>query len=310
MKVLCVGGAGYVGGAVTDALDAKGHQASVYDSLVYEDEYRKLTPFVFGDVRDREKLEGELSKADAVVWLAAIVGDGACALNPRLSMEVNADAVAFLAEKFAGRVIFTSTASVYGAQGGVLDENAATGPLSVYGLTKLAAEKNLEGRDAVVFRLGTLFGVGDRYSRIRFDLVVNTLTLRAFQGKMLVCGGQQFRPLLHVKDAARAIATAVGSEERGTFNLCRYNVRVADLAYQVRNHFPDAVMETRDEGFENTRNYRIDSTKAEEELKLGAYAYSIDDGIEEIATILGEKRVKDPEAPKYRNEMAVRSAMG
>src|SRR5207253_716065 len=77
-------------------------------------------------------------------------------------------------------------------------------------VTKLQAEGALADSDAVSFRLGTLFGVGDEFSRIRLDLVVNTLTVRAQElGRISVFGGDQFRPLLHVKDAARTFAKAV-----------------------------------------------------------------------------------------------------
>ena len=89
MNVLVVGGAGYIGGAVTDIL----HNARVYDNLLYESEYRKPRKFVLGDIRDKEKLKEQLEWADAVIWLAAIVGDGACAANPELTQEINAESV-------------------------------------------------------------------------------------------------------------------------------------------------------------------------------------------------------------------------
>jgi len=88
-NVLVTGGAGYVGGALTDLLLTTEHNVKVYDSLVYEESYRKPVPFVFGDVRDMDSLRPHLEWADVVVWLAGVVGDGACALNPELALEVN-----------------------------------------------------------------------------------------------------------------------------------------------------------------------------------------------------------------------------
>ena len=79
---MIVGGAGYVGGAVTDLLEKSSHQFRVYDKILYEDSYRKPVDFVYGDVRDFDRLKPLLEWADAVVWLAAIVGDGACQLDP------------------------------------------------------------------------------------------------------------------------------------------------------------------------------------------------------------------------------------
>src|SRR5438552_5320705 len=178
-RVLVVGGCGYVGGAVVDALIESGHDTRVYDVLLYEEQYRKRVPFARGDVRDRARLREHLDWAECVVWLAALVGDGACALNPEIAVELNFKTVKWLHENFAGRVIFASTCSVYGAQDGELVERSAINPLSVYAATKLQAEAALADSDAISFRLGTLFGVGDEFSRIRLDLVVNTLTVRA-----------------------------------------------------------------------------------------------------------------------------------
>lgn len=302
MNVLVVGGAGYIGGAVTDMLTQTAHHVRVYDCLLYEESYRKPVEFVFGDIRDHKRLKPQLDWADAVVWLAALVGDGACALNPELSIELNQRAVEWLAQNFDGRIIFTSTCSVYGAQNGELTETSPTGPLSVYAVTKLAAETCLQDKNALIFRLGTLFGVGDLFARIRLDLVVNVLTVRAaIEGKLTVFGGDQFRPLLHVKDVAKAIVDNLQTPHTGVFNLHRQNVRIVDLAYQVRNHFPDAVMQTTDMKFQDARNYRVNSSKAREILHWKPQ-WSIDDGIIEVKELVEHQRIKDVSNPRYTNQ--------
>lgn len=302
MKVLVVGGAGYLGGAVTDLLLKTDHEVRVYDALLYEESYRKQVPFVLGDIRDHERLMPHLEWADAVVWLAALVGDGACALNPEVSVEVNQKAVQWLAEHFHGRIIFMSTCSVYGAQDEELDESSPMNPLSVYAATKMEAEKHLVGKNAIIFRLGTLFGVSDEFARIRVDLVVNTLTVRAHtQGKISVFGGDQFRPLLHVKDAASAIVSNLETTATGVFNLHRQNVRIVDLAYQVRNHFPDLEIDQTPMQFQDSRNYRVSSRKAENRLGFKAVV-SIDTGIEELKTLLDQGRLKDVDNPRYTNQ--------
>src|SRR3954452_11474009 len=112
MKCLLVGGAGFLGGALTDLLPNEGHELRVYDCLLYEETYTKDVPFVFGDVRDRPLLKRQLDWADVVVWLAAIVGYGACALMPSEATEINYDAVEFLNQNFDGRIIFMSSCSV------------------------------------------------------------------------------------------------------------------------------------------------------------------------------------------------------
>jgi len=298
---LIVGGAGYVGGAVTDLLEKSSHQFRVYDKILYEDSYRKPVDFVYGDVRDFDRLKPLLEWADAVVWLAAIVGDGACQLDPDTTIAVNEKTVEWLSNSYDGRVIFASTCSVYGARDAELDENSPKNPLSLYAATKLKAESLLEGKNAVIFRLGTLFGVGDRYSRIRMDLVVNYLTVKAHtDGRIKVFGGEQFRPLLHVRDVARAIEMVLETTHTGIYNLHRQNVRIIDLSYQVRNHFPDLVIEQTDRPFQDTRNYRVSSQKARDAFGFNS-AYSIDDGIDEIKALVENHRIKDLDHSRYSN---------
>lgn len=301
-NILVVGGAGYVGGAITDLIQQLDYNVRVYDALLYEDSFRKPVDFIYGDVRDTDRLLSQLKWADAVVWLAAIVGDGACQLNPILTKAINQDSVAWLANNYDGRIVFMSTCSVYGAQDSILDENSPTNPLSLYAETKLNSEKLLKHKNSISFRLGTLYGVGDLYSRIRLDLVVNILTVRAYiEGHINVFGGDQFRPLLHVKDVARAVVMNLETEHKGVFNLARQNVRISDLAYQVRMHFPDLIIEHTDMPFQDTRNYRVSGKKAEETFNFKSI-HSIDDGIEELKYLVETKRIKDLMSPRYSNQ--------
>ncbi len=301
LRVLVVGGAGYVGGAVTDLLAETDHEMRVFDCLLYEESYRKPIDFSFGDVRDFDDLIPHLKWADAVVWLAALVGDGACALDPEATAEINQVPLERLVESFSGRIVFTSTCSVYGAQAAMLTEDSPTGPLSVYASTKLAAEEILFDSDAAIFRLGTLFGVGDLFSRIRLDLVVNVLTMKAYQdGHITVFGGDQYRPLLHVKDAARALVDSIESKERGIFNLSQANTRIIDLAQQVATHFPDLVIETTEIKFQDLRDYRVSSDKAERLLGFDP-VYTMDDGIREIKALVEQGRLRDLENPRFAN---------
>jgi nucleoside-diphosphate-sugar epimerase len=178
-KVLIVGGAGYIGGFLTDVLRHE-YDVTVYDSLVYETRFLKDIPFVNGDIRNTALLKRYLDESDIVIWLAAIVGDGACAVDPDLTLDINLRCVRWLMDNYDGKIIFASTCSVYGANNNYLDETSGTCPLSLYATTKLDAEKAVLARPGnLAFRLGTLYGVGDSHSRIRMDLVANVLTYRA-----------------------------------------------------------------------------------------------------------------------------------
>ena len=206
MNILVVGGAGYVGGGIVDKL-SKDHEVTVYDSLIYETSYRKKVNFILGDIRDSSKLNSILNDFDVVVWLAALVGDGACAINPELTYEINTESVRNLVQNFEKKIVFLSTCSVYGAQDGILTEASDTNPLSEYASSKLQAEEYLKDSNALIFRLGTLFGISDEFSRVRLDLVVNILTAKALIDKKIsVFGGDQWRPLLHVNDVSNAIS--------------------------------------------------------------------------------------------------------
>lgn len=308
MKIAILGGAGFLGGAVTDLLADSGHEVRVYDCLLYEEAYVKDVDFVFGDVRDRPRLQEQLDWADACIVLAAIVGDGACALMPSEATEINYDAVEYIANNFDGRIIFMSSCSVYGASDGLLDESSATNALSLYASTKLKAEALLADKNAIIFRLGTLFGLGDSYSRPRLDLVLNTLTAKALSDHRLrIFGGEQYRPLLHVRDAARAIAQNLETDHTGVFNLHRSNIKILDLAREVQAQVPGTELEIVETTFEDSRNYRVTSRKA-----VDAFGFiptlTVTDGIEEVKQLLESGRLKRIDNPRYSNAGFLKNA--
>ena len=303
MNVLIVGGAGYVGGAITDLLIKKKYNVSVYDNLLYEEQFMKQCHFIYGDIREEKKLKKLFKKYDAVIWAAALVGDGACNINPRLTNKLNFDSVRFLKKNFKGKIIFFSTCSVYGAQNNILNEESKTNPLSLYALTKLKSEKILKDTNATIFRLGTLFGLSDQFSRIRMDLVVNTLTAKAYlENKIYVYGGEQYRPLLHVKDVANAVHCAlVRKNVKGIFNLSLGNYKIFDLAKEVKRHFKKLVVIKQPMPFQDTRNYKVDNSKSIKKLKFHA-KITVKEGVIEVKKLLDEKRIKNVNSPRYTNQ--------
>jgi len=301
VKVLVVGGAGYVGGGIVDKLK-QNHSVTVYDSLIYEESYRKDVRFVYGDIRDHEKLLELLNSNDAVIWLAALVGDGACAINPELTFQINSESVKFLAENFKKRIVFLSTCSVYGAQEGMLDESSSINPLSEYASSKVQAEEYLQNSNAIIFRLGTLFGISDEFSRIRLDLVVNILVTKALsEGKLTVFGGDQWRPLLHVNDVANAINHTLENEVTGVFNLHYKNFKIIDIANKIIEKVPNATIETTPMKFQDARNYQVSSEKLFNETGFRAQ-FDLSTGIDEVYQLISSKRIKDVNHIRYSNQ--------
>ena len=298
-NILVVGGAGYIGGAVTDGL--KGYNLRVYDNLLYDESYRKPVDFVYGDVRDTDKLKKQLKWADGVIWLAAIVGDPACNLNQDLTVEINEKSVKWLSDHYDGRIVFLSTCSVYGANDKVLDEESELNPLSLYAWTKLNSEKYLEKKNAIIFRLGTVYGLSDIHSRLRMDLVVNLLTARAYtQGKITVFGGDQHRPLIHVKDVALAIEKVIDSDLRGVFNLHSLNTTIIDFANTLKKQFSALTIETTGVKFQDNRTYKVSSEKAKRLFNFKPQ-YTVEDGVSEIKDLLESGRIKDAFVGRYSN---------
>ncbi len=301
MNILVVGGAGYVGGGIVDNLK-ENYNVTVYDSLIYEESYRKDINFVNGDIRDTDKLLPLLDNSDVVIWLAALVGDGACAINPELTFKINSESVKFLVENFKKRIVFLSTCSVYGAQDGLLDENSPVSPLSEYASSKVQAEEYLKDANSIIFRLGTLFGISDEFSRIRLDLVVNILVTKALtEGKLTVFGGDQWRPLLHVRDVANAISHTLDSDVTGIFNLHYKNYKIIDIANTIVNKIPNASIETTPMKFQDARNYQVSSERLLKETGFKAEVELLT-GVEEVFNLISSKRIKNVNHIRYSNQ--------
>lgn len=308
-KVLVIGGAGYVGGYLTDLAIEQGHAVRVYDKLLYEDAYLKNVDFAYGDILDRKAMKPHLDWADTIILLAGFVGDPACALNPELTMNTNVLAVKNIVEDFKGRIIYPSTCSVYGAQDGLLTEESPFAPLSLYAESKIEAEKILLAapNETLIFRLGTLFGLSDTYSRLRVDLVLNVLTIRAVrEGHMSVFGGQQYRPLLHVRDVATAMVPQIDTHATGIYNLHTENMTIIQLAERIQKYLPGTRIDITESSFQDSRNYMVSSDKARNELGF-APKWSIDEGIQEIRDAIAAHRIPNVNIPRFSNVAALQA---
>lgn len=309
VRVLVTGGAGYIGDSVVENLLEAGHDVTVVDKLLYTDSYmRPGCEFHRLDVRSPEFFEILNDNYwDAVIHLAALVGDGACAVDPQETVEINEEFVRDLAKSVPGstKLIFASTCSVYGANNELLNEGSAANPLSLYAGTKLNAEKFVsQHNNHVIFRLGTLFGMSSPFGRIRADLVANILTFKALDGEQLtVFGGEQWRPLVHVRDVGRIFSDAVLKDYEGTFILSQANYRILDVATSISDIVgSNAGMKITDMKFEDLRNYKVDNSKAK---AAGIEAeITLHNGILEMTKTYGHGgngRIKNPWLKQYHN---------
>jgi nucleoside-diphosphate-sugar epimerase len=251
---------------------------------------------------------------DAVVHLAAIVGDPACARQPDLAREVNLNATLELLEECdrqgVSRFIFASTCSNYGRMTGAetyVDESTALNPVSLYAETKVAVERavltSTAGTCKTLLRFATVFGVSPR---MRFDLTVNEFTLDLLTKKHLTVYGEQFwRPYIHVRDAARAIELVLRSPVAKIRNEV-FNAGSTDENYQkqqlvelIRAYEPDARVEFihRDE---DPRDYRVSFAKISSQLGFDA-TLRVPDGIAEVARLIKQGLLADFDSPVYRN---------
>jgi nucleoside-diphosphate-sugar epimerase len=190
----------------------------------------------------------------------------------------------------------------------LLNEESPVGPLSLYAASKLEAENILlkSNITPLIFRLGTLFGISDTYARLRVDLVLNVLTIRAvLEGTMSVFGGEQYRPLLHVKDVATAVIPHLNDSTSGIYNLSTENVSILQLAERIQKIVSGVKIEQTEISFQDARNYRVSTDKVKDELSF-VPRYTLENGIQEVANAITQKRIKDVGNPKFNNSESLR----
>ena len=257
MKCLVTGSSGFLGSVLVPKLIDAGHDVHVFD----------IKNDSLDDVRNADSCRHAVQENDAIIHLAAIVGDAACMKDPNLAFETNVQGTENLMRYANGkRFIYSSTASVYGIKMGIVDENSIPEPISTYGQTKLEAETFLKDK-AIIFRLGTMYGWSPR---MRYDLVVNTFIKNAKEkGKMRVFGGMQYRPLVHVGDVADMIVKSLKTEKKGIYNLAYGNYTIYQIAMMIQGKLNEMGIKTTvdlETGIKDRRNYEVSCEKAIEEL--------------------------------------------
>lgn len=315
MHVLVTGGAGYVGSRVVAHLLLSGHSVRVLDKLIYGGEallaFEGFSQFALvpGDVRDKEVVAAALDGVDAVVHLAAVVGEPACSLDTEAAWSINVEGSRTVIEAAASRrtprVVFVSTCSNYGVSdpSSLATEESDLNPLSLYAKSKVEAELMLLAPNALpcatVLRLGTICGLGPR---MRFDLLVSEMAKQACHGVPIeIYAPEAWRPFLHIRDAGRVIEHVVGSSpvaiDRAVFNVVGENYQKRGLAELVRRYFPGATIKIVDRAAD-PRDYRVDGGKIERGLGFKP-AFSVEDAFRETATAVAANVFRDADWPGH-----------
>jgi nucleoside-diphosphate-sugar epimerase len=319
--VLVIGGAGYIGSVLVRELLDEGYTVRVLDTLIYGDhgiaELRSNDRFTFieGDMRSIEDVVDALEGADAVVHLGALVGDPASAIDPKKTLEINYHSTKLVAEicKYhqINRFLFASTCSVYGKStrpDGLLTEQSDLNPVSLYAKSKIESEKALlemsEGNfSPTILRMATIYGLSPR---MRFDLVVNILTAKAHhEGVIPIYGGDQYRPNVHVRDAARAyiacLEAPIQDIDGEIFNVGsnEQNYQIGEIGEIINECFPNADIDWQREK-EDERSYRVDFTKIRDILNYEVQE-TIKSGVQEITSELEKGRFDNYESDNYNN---------
>ena len=319
-RVLVTGGAGFLGSVLVPRLLDDGYHVDVFDRMLFGPE--PLAPvaehphlrIVNGDLTRLAEQNGFLEGVDAVIHLGAFSNDPSCDLKPELTQRVNFDATTELARRAARagvrRFLFASSCSVYGSNPSpIVDEGSELHPVSLYAQKKAEAERALfamptSGMTIGALRMATLYGLSPR---MRFDLAINLMVMNAVTRRSIFVlgGGQQWRPFLHVSDAAQAFITAMEAPaevvDREVFNVGadEHNFRIGDLAWIVRDALPhlDIGIQTVPDDADK-RSYRVGFHKIMNRLGFHARA-DVAESIVEIARAIQAGRLGDCSDTRY-----------
>ncbi len=322
-KILVVGGAGYVGCVLVPELLERGYAVKVFDRLYYGDQGLK-------DVHDRIDLEvgdirtmtaRSLDDVDAVINLGGLSNDPTAEYNPKANYEMNTAATEKLArlckEVGVRRYVFASSCSIYDIGEGndekdiLLDETSTVDPKAAYSRSKYEAEQILlkladKNFCPVILRKGTVYGFSPR---LRYDLVVNTFVKDAMTKGILTpySGGEMWRPMVDVHDAAKAYITCIQAPEERVFgqvfNVVNRNFRISELAMRVREGLrqvgvkADIAPEYR---YKGVRNYRVSGKKLERTLDFEP-SIAVEESVVNMVEKIRQFGYTDFDNPRYYN---------
>jgi nucleoside-diphosphate-sugar epimerase len=298
VKVVVTGGSGYIGSVLVPALLAQGYEVTVLDNFLFRQASlldscaNPAFSIIRGDCRDKETLQKAIAGADYIVPLAAIVGAPACKMDQTAATSTNLEAIRLLLALRGPeqRIIFPCTNSGYGIgeQGKFCTEESPLRPVSLYGTTKVEAERAiLEAGNAITLRLATVFGSSPR---MRTDLLVNDFVYRALTDRFVVVFQGHFkRNYIHIRDIARAFLHAMANfetmkNEPYNVGLSGANLTKLELCVKIKQQIPDFVYLEAPVGEDpDQRDYIVSNEKVEKTGFLPKY--SLEFGIQELIKV-------------------------
>jgi nucleoside-diphosphate-sugar epimerase len=294
-SILVTGGAGYLGSILVPELLQSGYRVTVLDNFMYRQNSLAQVcadsnfDVVNGDARSAEVLKPLVARADAIIPLAALVGAPLCNRDPFAAVTTNRDAIAALTKMTspAQRIIMPVTNSGYGIgeAGKFCTEDTLLQPVSLYGTSKVEAEKIvLDRENSISLRLATVFGMAPR---MRIDLLVNDFVHRAVHDRVVVLFEPHFkRNYIHIRDVSRAFMHALDKFEsmKGmpyNVGLSDANLSKAELCERIKVHVPAFQFFEAPVGEDpDKRDYIVSNSRIEATGFLPAYG--LDKGIVEL----------------------------
>jgi len=295
MKILITGGAGYIGSVLTPYLLKKGHKVTVLDNLYYQQDSllsvckENNFDFINGDARDELLLKKIIKQFDIIIPLACLVGAPLCEKNKELAITTNLKGIELIdnLRTDSQLIIYPTTNSGYGIgeKDSYCTEESPLNPISLYGKTKVDAEKILlDSGNAITLRLATVFGTSQR---MRMDLLVNDFVYRSLKESVLVLFEEHFRRnYIHIEDVAMTFGHCIDNFE--SMNNKPYNVGLStanltkrELALKIKEYIPKLVIISSEIGQDpDKRDYIVSNQKLE---NTGwSPMKTLDDGIIEL----------------------------
>ena len=265
MKIIILGGSGYIGSVLIKNLLANKHKIKIIDTFWFGKNFEnhKNLKIIKKDIRNLKK--NDFIGYDTIIHLANIANDPSVELNPQLSWDVNVLGSIKICELAKAtkikKIIFSSSGSVYGISNKKnVTEETELHPLSVYNKTKMTAERIFlsysDDIKIIIIRPATVCG---NSKRLRLDVSVNMLTYQAWKNKIItVMGGNQIRPNIHINDLCRIFSFFLNRNMSGIYNAGFENLSILNIAQKIKKKTGCRIKIIKSN---DPRSYRLNSNK-------------------------------------------------